>query len=134
VTGCVLDADVVIAALDDRDAHHATAAAWLRRTLADGTRLLLSVVNYAEVLVRPAADRAAFREAVAAIDALGIEIVSPSAAVARDVAVLCGSGVDLPDAFALATAVAREASLATFDSGVRNAARAAGAHLALPMR
>jgi predicted nucleic acid-binding protein len=129
MTECVLDAYILIAALDNRDAQHSKAAASLRRMLAEGDRLVLSVVNYAEVLVRPAGDRATLNAAVAAIDALGIELVAPSAADAREVAILRNSGLALPDAFALATALTRNAPLATFDRGVRTAARAAGAGL-----
>jgi predicted nucleic acid-binding protein len=81
--------------------------------------------------VRPAADSATLTAAVAAIDALDIELVAPTAADARNVAVLRNSGLALPDAFALATALARNAPLATFDRTVRTAARRAGAELAL---
>lgn len=130
MSACVLDADVVIAALDDRDAHHAAAARSIRRMLADGTRMLLSLVNYAEVLVRPAADPGTLRAAVGAIDAAGIELIAPTPAVALHVARLRASGASLPDAFALATASAQGAVLATFDQDVRKVARAAGTGLA----
>jgi predicted nucleic acid-binding protein len=130
MSACVLDADVVIAVLDDRDAHHAAAARSLRRMLTDGTRMLMSLVNYAEVLVSPAADPATLRAAVGAIDAAGIELIAPTAAVAHDVARLRNSGASLPDAFALATARTQGAVLATFDQDVRKAARAAGTGLA----
>lgn len=52
MSGCVLDADVVIAALDRRDSHHAAAAAGIRAMIESGTPLLLSLVNYAETARR----------------------------------------------------------------------------------
>lgn len=126
MTPCVLDTDVLIAALDRADAHHRAAAAALRAMTDDATPLLLSVVNYAEALVRPAADEASLRAAVRAIDALGIELVAPTPAIGREAAELRGLGISLADGFALATARARAASLASFDRRVRRALKAAG--------
>jgi predicted nucleic acid-binding protein len=135
MAGCVLDADVVIAALDRADPHHRAAARALKTMIAAGTRSLLSLVNYAEVLVRPAADAVALRAAIDAIATLRIELVTPTAAVAREAARLRSSGsVSLPDGFALATALAQDATIATFDRNVRNAARRAGAELAIEVR
>jgi predicted nucleic acid-binding protein len=131
VTGCVLDTDVLIAALDRSDANHRAAARAVKRMAADGTSLLLSLVNYAEALVRPAEDEATMRAATAAIDALGIELVAPTPAIARDAARLRGGGgVSLADGFAIATARARTASLASFDRRVRRAVRRLGVELA----
>jgi predicted nucleic acid-binding protein len=62
--GCVLDTDVVIAALDRSDAHHASAARGLKTMVAGGAPLLLSLINYAEALVRPAEDQHALRAAM----------------------------------------------------------------------
>ncbi len=118
---CVLDTDVVIAALDRSDAHHAAAAAAIRRLAAAETALLLSLVNYAETLVRPAEDRATMRKAVAAIDALGIALIPPTAAIAREAAALRGLNISLADGFALATARAHGATVASFDRRVRRA-------------
>lgn len=128
---CVLDADVVIAALDRADSHHRSAARALKAMLADGTRLLLSLVNYAEALVRPADNAETLGAACDAIATLRIELVAPTAQISRDAARLRSSaGISLPDAFALATALARDSTLATFDRDVRKAARRAGAQLA----
>lgn len=126
MTPCVLDTDVLIAALDRADAHHRAAAAALRRMTDDGTPLLLSVVNYAETLVRPAADEALLRAAIRAIHVLGIELVAPTPAMGRDAAQLRGLGISLADGFALATARARDATVASFDRRVRRALKAAG--------
>jgi predicted nucleic acid-binding protein len=127
VTACVLDTDVVIAALDRSDAHHEAAARALRRLARDQVPLLLSLMNYAETLVRPAEDPMALRAAVDAIDALGLRLVAPTPAIARDAAVTRALGVSLADGFALATARAHSAHVGTFDKRVRRAARKAGA-------
>jgi predicted nucleic acid-binding protein len=121
---------MVIAALDREDAQHRTAAEALKRMLVDGTRLLVSPINYAEALVRPAASAEALRAAVDAIRALGIELAPPTAPIAQRAAGLRHMGISLADSFALATALARRSRLATFDRRVRKAARAAGAELA----
>jgi predicted nucleic acid-binding protein len=130
MSGCVLDTDVVIAALDRADAHHGRAARGLKRLIHDDVPLLLSLINYGEALVRPAEDPTALRTAVRAIDTLGIRLVAPTAAIARDAAVLRGRGISLADGFALATARARDASLGSFDRRVRRVVRAAGCELA----
>jgi predicted nucleic acid-binding protein len=127
VNECVLDTDVVIAALDGGDAHHRAAARALKRMAEDGTRLLVSPINYAEALVRPAASADALRAAVDAIRALGIELAPSAEPVARRAAGLRHTGISLADSFALATALNRRATLASFDRRVRRSARAAGA-------
>jgi predicted nucleic acid-binding protein len=130
LNGCVLDTDVVIAALDRADAHHRDAARVIRTMIADGVPLMLSMINYAETLVRPAADESTLRVAVGAIDALGIELLSPTPAIARDAARLRASNISLADGFALASARARNAGVASFDQRVRRAAKAADIELA----
>lgn len=60
---CVLDTDVVIAALDRADAHHDAAARAFERLVAERVELLLCTVNYAESLVRPAEDERSLRAA-----------------------------------------------------------------------
>ena len=131
MNGCVLDTDVVIAALDRSDANHRAAARAVKRMAGEGTPLLLSLVNYAETLVRPAEDPAALRAATGASDALGIELVAPTPAIARDAASLrSAGGISLADGFAIATARARTASVASFDQRVRRAVRRLGVELA----
>jgi predicted nucleic acid-binding protein len=134
VNGCVLDTDVVIAALDRADAHHRHAAQALRTLIDRRMPLLLSLINYAETLVRPAGDESALRTAVAAIDALGIELSAPTPAIARDAARLRALNISLADGFALATARAHDASVASFDRRVRRAMRKAGIELAPALR
>jgi len=130
VSACVLDTDVVIAALDRRDAHHTRAAAAITAMIAAETELLLSLVNYAETLVKPAESEATLRSAVGALAALGIRLVAPSPAIARDAARHRGLNISLADGFAIATAQAREASVASFDARVRRALRTTGIELA----
>lgn len=125
----MLDTDVVIAALDRRDVHHGKAARAIERMSTDGTALLLSAVNYAESLVRPAEDEQSLRTAIKAIASLQIRVVPPDAAIARDAARHRGLGISLADGFALATADARAATIASFDKRVRRALRPAGLHL-----
>jgi predicted nucleic acid-binding protein len=129
VSACVLDTDVVIAALDRRDVHHRKAARAIERMSEEGTALLLSAVNYAESLVGPAQDEQSLRIAIKAIASLQIGVVPPDAAMARDAARHRGLGISLADGFALATAEARTATVASFDKRVRRALRPAGLRL-----
>lgn len=119
---CALDTDVVIAALDRADAHHTRAAKAIEQMMAAEAKLLLSTINYAEALVRPAEEEETLRVAVDAIASLGIELVAPTAAIARDAARFRALNVSLADGFALATARARAAAVASFDRHVRRAA------------
>jgi predicted nucleic acid-binding protein len=130
VTSCVLDTDVVIAALDRRDAQHDRAAVAVTTMIDAGTQLLLSLVNYAETLVRPAEDERTLRSATEALAALGIRLVAPTPAIARDAARHRGLNISLADGFAIATAQARGASIASFDLRVRRALPVIGVGLA----
>ncbi|MGH2899310.1 MAG: PIN domain-containing protein [Solirubrobacteraceae bacterium] len=127
---CVLDTDVVIAALDRRDAHHADAEQAITAMIDAEVGLLLSLVNYAETLVRPAESDETMRAVLDALNALGIRLVAPTAAIAREAARHRARDISLADGFAIATAHARGASLASFDPRVRRALPAAGVELA----
>jgi predicted nucleic acid-binding protein len=129
LTACVLDTDVVIAALDRRDKHHREAANAVTAMLEAGDSLLLSLVNYAEALVRPAEDSRALETAVDAIAALSIGLIAPTPAIARDAARHRGLNISLADGFALATAEARSANVASFDRRVRRAMSELGLEL-----
>jgi predicted nucleic acid-binding protein len=131
---CVLDTDVVIAALDRADANHAVAVAGIRELTLERTSLLLSMINYAEALVRPAEHDRTLRAAVSAIDALGVGLVAPTSPIARDAARLRGLNISLADGFALATARAHGAWIATFDRRVRRSVDRAGVELAPALR
>jgi predicted nucleic acid-binding protein len=135
VTGCVLDTDVVIAALDRSDPHHRQAAKLMRALIEAGAPRLLSLINYAEALVRPAETEASMRTAVAAVQALDIELTPPTTTIARDAARLrANHNISLADGFAIATARTHQSTLATFDKRVRRALRATGIDLALELR
>jgi predicted nucleic acid-binding protein len=70
----VLDADVLIGALDGSDLHHASARALFMRWQEQDVPRLISVVNLSEVLVAPAADGRRLRAAREAIAALGVAV------------------------------------------------------------
>lgn len=125
----MLDTDVVIAALDRADAHHGAAVAAFERLVAERVELLLCTVNYAEALVRPAEEERSLRAAVDAIASLGIRLLAPDAALARNAARRRGLGISLADGFALATAERAGADLASFDKRVRRAMKPAGLRL-----
>ncbi len=121
----VLDADVLVGALDGSDPHHAQARSlftgWQDR---DDTRLI-SVVNLSEVLVAPAADKKRLRAAREAIAALGVAIHQPGEAIGVEAARLRYSHpISLPDAYCLATAHHTGGTLASFDEKILRAARA----------
>lgn len=118
---CVLDTDVVIAALDRADAHHAAAVAAFEWFTTRRTELMICTVNYAEALVRPAEDERSLRAAIDAIASLGIRTSSPDAALARVAARRRALGISFADGFALATAERVGADLASFDQRVRRA-------------
>jgi predicted nucleic acid-binding protein len=119
VVKVVLNADVLIGALDGLDPHHAAArtllGSWQRQ---DVTRLV-SVVNLTEVLVGPAGDRRAMRAAREAIAALGVQVQQAGEAVAVEAARLRSAyPFSVPDAFCLATAHSSDAQVASFDEKV----------------
>lgn len=126
---CTLDTDVVIAALDRSDAHHVEAAAAFKRFADREEELLLCTVNYGEALVRPAEDERNLRAAVDAISSLGIRLLAPDAALARNAARRRALGVSLADGFAIATAERAESDLASFDKRVRRALDRTGLRL-----
>lgn len=127
----MLDADVLIGALDASDRHHAAARALFANWHARDERRLISIVNLTEVLVAPAHDGRRLRRAREAIAALGVSIHRPSEAIAVDAARLRGAHpISLPDAYCLATARQTDASLASFDENIVRAARAEAIALA----
>lgn len=111
----VLDAGVLIAALDASDAHHARAVAALKEARDSGDHLIVPASAYAEALVGPSRSGA---DSVAVVDAFldGLPaVVEPaSRAIARFAAALRaahGRSLRLPDALVLATASVLEADL-----------------------
>ena len=105
----VLDAGVLIAALDASDTHHEASIAVLRAARESGDALVVPVSAYAEALVGPSRRGA---EAVATvdafIDALPAAVEPATREVAREAAALRathGRSLRLPDALVVATAV-----------------------------
>lgn len=130
MSGCVLDTDVVIAALDRQDSHHEDAARALTTMIDGRVPLLLSLVNYAETLVRPAENDNSLRSVLDALSALNVQLVAPTPATALNAARHRALNISLADGFAIATAQAHEASVATFDRRVRRALTQLGVKLA----
>jgi predicted nucleic acid-binding protein len=123
VARVALDADVVIAFLDPSDAQHDKAVALLGTRLATGDDVLIAATVYAEVIVRPLqhGTDAKVDEFLAAIDA---DIFDVDRALARHAAQLRSrhAALRLPDAIALATALAADAQLLTLDRGLQRIA------------
>jgi len=119
----LLDADVLIGALDRSDAHHDRArrllTGWHRRRDA----VSISVFNLSEALIAPAADAARLATAREAIAALGVEVRLPNEAIGIEAARLRQRyPISLPDAYCLATAKHTRSTLASFDQKVLKAA------------
>ena len=123
----VFDADVLIAYLGAEDAHHTDAVDRMRRAFEPNTRRLVSAVTYSEVLIGPLQNAGV--EGADKIDAMfvrfGIETIPVDMALARRAAaVRARTGLKLPDAYMLATAIHAEkrghadVRLETFDERI----------------
>jgi len=132
MTVTVLDANILIAAMDTHDAHHAAAAAYLKRAVAVD-QLHVPTLNLAEVLVGQVRQgRGAPAEA--AIKALGVGVVSSDSLGALELATLrANTGLKLPDCVVLACALKLDAALATTDKVLAREATKLGLALALPV-
>jgi predicted nucleic acid-binding protein len=118
----VLDAGIIIAALDGSDAHHAAAVEALRDARGTGAALVVPASAYAESLVGPSRrGNDAIATVDAFVDALPAAIEPASREIAREAAWLRaahGSSLRLPDALVLATArVIGASSVLTTDAG-----------------
>jgi predicted nucleic acid-binding protein len=120
----VLDANVVIAFLDDRDAHHRFAVDLLESNSFD--EFACPVLTLAEALVHPTA--AGVQDAaLAAVTRIGVKILPPSATDAAAIArVRSTYGIRMPDAVVLHAAIGYSASVMTLDEGLAAAAARAG--------
>jgi len=119
----VLDADVVIGALDKNDAHHARVRELFTGWRRDQDQVTISAVNLTEVLVAPSSDASELTAARRAIGALGITVHQPNEAVAVEAARLRRRhSISLPDGYGLATAKHTNFTLASFDQRILNAA------------
>jgi predicted nucleic acid-binding protein len=127
----LVDADVLIGALDSSDAQHSRARHLLTEWRQRQDAVAISAVNLTEVLVAPAADPSTLAKAREAITALGLEIHLPNDAIAVEAAKFRQRyPVSLPDAYCLATAKHTKACLASFDQKVLKAARSEGLAIA----
>lgn len=123
----MLDADILIGALDGSDPHHTRARQMLTSWHALDDPILISVVNLTEVLIAPATDHERVRAARAAIAALGVGIHRPTEAIAVDAARLRARyPISLPDSYLLATTRHLGATAASFDHKIRRSANAEG--------
>jgi predicted nucleic acid-binding protein len=121
----VLDADVLIGALDESDSHHDRSRELFLAWRDQGEDTLISVINLSEVLVAPAADQERLRTARRAIAALGVLVHSPTEAIGVEAARLrARHPISLPDGYLLATARHTGASAVSFDRKIARAATA----------
>jgi predicted nucleic acid-binding protein len=117
----VVDASVLIAAIDDGDAHHERAIAELEAAL-DQQRLRLPAVAFSEALVAPyRTSQSRGRAVEGGLRRLGrIEPVTPDIA-SRAAQLRTKRKINLPDALILATAVElRAQEILTFDERWRS--------------
>ena len=118
----VLDAGVVIAVIEQSDAHHDAAERAVAVALKAGQRLVLPVAAYAEVLVKPSGAGAdAVRIVDEFIDSLPAAVEPITRPIASEAARLHsahGRALRLPDALVIATARSIGASqILTTDAG-----------------
>ncbi|MGH8969719.1 MAG: type II toxin-antitoxin system VapC family toxin [Actinomycetes bacterium] len=123
----VLDASVLIAHLDAKDAHHSRASALLN-DLAD-VPMAASPISLAEVLVGPARagqlDRATVALRQLDVTSVGFDQDSP----VRLAELRAGTRLTMPDCCVLLAAEQTQGSLATFDDHLASTARERGFRL-----
>ncbi|MGI8429315.1 MAG: type II toxin-antitoxin system VapC family toxin [Solirubrobacteraceae bacterium] len=123
----LLDADVLIGALDSSDAHHVRARRLLTKSRRSQDAVSISVVNLSEVLIAPSVDAARLATAREAVAALGVQAHLPNEAIGVEAARLRQRyPVSLPDAYCLATTKHTRSTLVSFDHKVLNAANDEG--------
>jgi predicted nucleic acid-binding protein len=126
----VLDADVLIGALDGSDSHHVQARELFTDWREQQATRLMSVVNLSEVLVAPGSDPERLRAARESIAVLGVAVHRPGEAIGvRAARLRARHSISLPDAYCLATAGHTGGAVASFDRKVLRAAEAE--HLAI---
>ncbi len=120
----VLDADMLIGALDRDDPHHGRARELFTEWREDRDACSVSVVNLTEVLIAPSAEVAKLAAAREAIAALGVSVHQPNEAIGVDAARLRQRHpISLPDAYCLATARHTGSVVASFDNKILKAAK-----------
>ena len=119
----LLDADVLIGALDGNDAHHGRARELFIHWRENKDVCAVSVVNLTEVLIAPSADVARLAAAREAIAALGVTVHQPNEAIGVEAARLRQRHpISLPDAYCLASAKHTSSTVASFDEKILRAA------------
>jgi len=122
----VLDASVLIAHLDQRDALHAAARERLRRAVKQRSRFGTSTITLAEVLVDPTRS-GTLRTTQAALKALEVEeLPLPQGAAAQLAALRAETGLKLPDCCVLLAAEEANGGVLTFDERLARAAAERG--------
>jgi predicted nucleic acid-binding protein len=123
----LLDADVLIGALDRNDPHHGRVRALFSRWRERQDACAVSVVNLTEVLIAPSADASKLATAREAIVALGVTVHQPNEAIGVQAARLRQRHpISLPDAYCLATAKHTGSTLCSFDQKILKAAKREG--------
>lgn len=123
----LLDADVLIGALDGNDPHHRRARALFTKWRDDQDVCAISVVNLTEVLIAPSADASKLAAARAAIGALGVTVQLPTEGIGVEAARLRQRHpISLPDAYCLATAKHTGSTVSSFDQKMLKAAKVEG--------
>ncbi|MFT4260711.1 type II toxin-antitoxin system VapC family toxin [Microbacterium sp.] len=119
----VLDASAMIAILDDRDAHHATAVDVMTR---EARQMFVSHrLTLSEALVR-SVSRGRGEEAAAALAAMGVEPIDTLDDPLALAEVRHRSRLQMPDACVLFAAIRASAQLVTFDARLADAAERFG--------
>ena len=127
----LLDADVLIGALDRNDPHHRRARALFTKRRDNQDACTVSVVNLTEVLIAPSADASKLAAAREAIAALGVAVHQPNQAIGVEAARLRQRHpISLPDAYCLATAKHTGSALWSFDQKILKAAKREGVKVA----
>jgi predicted nucleic acid-binding protein len=118
----ILHASVLIALVDAADTHHVAAREAIESARADGARLIVPVVAYAEFMVRPfLEDPPQIERRDGIIEAIPATVEPATREIGREAASLRaahGRRMALPDAMIVATAVVLGAdSIITADAG-----------------
>ena len=124
-----LDASVIIAHFNTRDAHHEAAGELLASNQGG---FIMHSLALAEVLVTPARGRR-LTAALQALSHLGVEEWCPEPGRARDLAELrTETGLKMPDVCVLDAALCTGTALATFDDRLAAGARSCGVRVLSP--
>ncbi|MGK0740666.1 type II toxin-antitoxin system VapC family toxin [Leucobacter sp. Z1108] len=124
-----LDASVIIAHFNSRDAHHEAAGTLLA---SNQGAFIMHSLTLAEVLVAPARGRR-LTAALQALSHLGIEEWRPEPGRAGNLAELrTETGLKMPDACVLDAALCTGTALATFDDRLAAGARSCGVRVVSP--